>query len=137
MLVAGDAAAMTLAAGLWLEGVNFAIASGFAAGQAVDRAIAGGDCSARGLASYRAGLEQQFVLADHKRLRKAPALVLSDRVQQRYPGLICDLVEGMFTVTNPCPKPGGLRVTRAAAARHGVKLRELAADTVRAMRIFG
>jgi electron transfer flavoprotein-quinone oxidoreductase len=137
MLVAGDAAAMTLAAGLWLEGVNFAIASGFAAGQAVDRAIAGGDCSARGLASYRADLERQFVLADHKRLRKAPALILSDRVQQRYPGLICDLVEGMFTVTNPTPKPGGLRITRAVATKHGVKLRELAADALRGMRIFG
>ncbi len=137
MLVAGDAAAMTLATGIWLEGVNFAIGSGFAAGMAVDRAIAAGDCSARGLASYRADLEGQFVLADHKRLRRAPALVLSDRVQQRYPGLICDLVEGMFTVTNPSPKQGGLRVARAAAAEHGVKLRELAADTLRGLRIFG
>lgn len=137
MLVAGDAAGMTLAAGIWLEGVNFAIGSGLAAGRAVDRAITAGDCSASGLASYRADLEGQFVLADHKRLRKAPGLVLSERVQQRYPGLICDLVEGMFTVTNPVPKPGGLRVTRSAAARHGVKLRQLAADTLRAMRIFG
>lgn len=137
MLLAGDAAAMTLAAGLWLEGVNFAIGSGYAAGRAVDRAIASGDCSTRGLASYRSGLERQFVLADHKRLRKAPALVLSDRVQQRYPGLLCDLAEGFFTVDNPTPKPGGLRVTRTAAARHGVKLRQLAADTLRGMRIFG
>ncbi len=137
MMVAGDAAAMTLAAGLWLEGVNFAIGSGYAAGRAADRAIAVGDCSARGLASYRADLENQFVLADHKRLRKAPALVLSERVQQRYPGLLCDLAEGMFTVTNPTPKAGGLRVTRAAAAKHGVKLRELAVDTIRGMRIFG
>jgi len=137
MLVAGDAAGMTLAAGIWLEGVNFAIGSGLAAGRAVDRAITAGDCSASGLASYRADLEGQFVLADHKRLRKAPGLVLSERVQQRYPGLICDLVEGMFTVTNPVPKPGGLRVTRSAAAKHGVKLRQLAADTLRAMRIFG
>ena len=137
MVIAGDAAAMTLAAGMWLEGVNFAIGSGYAAGRAVDRAIASGDCSAGGLASYRADLERQFVLADHKRLRKAPALVLSDRVQRRYPGLLCDLAEGMFTVANPTPKPGGLRLTRAAAARHGVKLRELAADTVRGLRIFG
>lgn len=137
MLIAGDAAAMTLAAGVWLEGVNFAIGSGFAAGRAVDRAIASEDCSAGGLASYRSDLEQQFVLADHKRLRKAPALVLSDRVQHRYPGLVCDLAEGMFTVTNPAPKPGGLRLTRTAAAKHGVKLRELAADTLRGMRIFG
>jgi electron transfer flavoprotein-quinone oxidoreductase len=137
MVIAGDAAAMTLAAGLWLEGVNFAIGSGFAAGGAVDRAIGSGDWSARGLASYRADLEAQFVLADHKRLRRAPALVLSDRVQQRYPGLLCDVAEGMFTVTNPTPKLGGLRITRRAAARHGVKLRQLAADTVRGMRIFG
>jgi electron transfer flavoprotein-quinone oxidoreductase len=137
MLVAGDAAAMTLAAGLWLEGVNFAIGSGLAAGRAVDRAIAAGDCSAKGLASYRSDLEGQFVLADHKRLRKAPHLVLSERIQQRYPGLICDLVDGMFTVTNPVPKQGGLRVTRSAAAKHGVKLRQLAADTVRALRVFG
>jgi electron transfer flavoprotein-quinone oxidoreductase len=137
MLVAGDAAGMTLAAGLWLEGVNFAIGSGLAAGRAIDRAIAGGDCSVRGLASYRADLEGQFVLADHKRLRKAPGLVLSERLQQRYPGLVCDLVEGMFTVTNPVPKRGGLRVTRSAAAKHGVKLRQLAADAARAARIFG
>jgi electron transfer flavoprotein-quinone oxidoreductase len=137
MVVAGDAAAMTLAAGLWLEGVNFAIGSGFAAGRAVDRAIAGDDCSARGLGSYRADLEGQFVLADHKRLRKAPSLLLSDRVQQRYPGLICDLAEGMFTVTNPTPKPGGLRITRSAAAKHGVTLRQLATDTIRGLRIFG
>ena len=137
MLVAGDAAAMTLAAGLWLEGVNFAIGSGLAAGRAVDRAIAAGDCSAKGLASYRSDLEGQFVLADHKRLHKAPALVLSERIQQRYPGLICDLVDGMFTVTNPVPKPGGVRLTRSVAAKHGVKLRQLAADTVRALRVFG
>ena len=137
LLVAGDAGAMTLAAGLWLEGVNYAIGSGYAAGRAADRALGRGDCSAAGLASYRQDLEGQFVLADHKRLRRAPALVLSDRVQQRYPGLLCDLAEGMFTVTNPTPKPGGLRITRDVAARPGVTLRQLAADTVRGLRIFG
>jgi len=137
LLVAGDAGAMTLAAGIWLEGVNFAIGSGYAAGRAADRALAAGDCSAAGLASYRQELEGQFVLADHKRLRKAPSLVLSDRVQRRYPGLLCDLAEGMFTVTNPTPKPGGWKVTRTAAARHGVSLRQLAGDAVRGLRIFG
>jgi len=137
MLIAGDAAAMTLAAGMWLEGVNFAIGSGYAAGKAADRAIAAGDVSELGLASYRADLEEQFVLADHKRLRRAPALVLSDRIQHRYPGMVCDLVEGMFTVTNPTPKAGAVRLARRAAARHGVKLRELASDTIRAARIFG
>ena len=40
ILVAGDAACMCLAAGIWLEGVNFAIGSGEAAGRAVDEALA-------------------------------------------------------------------------------------------------
>ncbi|MHB1713139.1 MAG: FAD-dependent oxidoreductase [Acidimicrobiales bacterium] len=137
MVVAGDAAAMTLAAGVWLEGVNFAIGSGLAAGRAIDRAISAGDCSSAGLSSYRSDLEGQFVLADHKRLRRAPSLLLSDRMQHRYPGMICDLAEGMFTVTNPIPKPGARRLARAAASKHGVTLRQLGRDTVRAMRIFG
>lgn len=137
LLIAGDAGAMTLAAGLWLEGVNFAIGSGWAAGQAADRALRHGDCSSKGLVSYTQDLESNFVLADHRRLRGAPGLVLSDRVQQRYPGLLCDLAEGMFTVTNPTPKAGALSLTRAAAAAHGVKLRQLAADGLRGLRIFG
>ena len=45
LLVAGDAAALCLAAGIWLEGVNFAMASGMAAGQAAAEAITRGDTS--------------------------------------------------------------------------------------------
>jgi electron transfer flavoprotein-quinone oxidoreductase len=132
LLIAGDAAGMCLAAGIWLEGVNFAIGSGLAAGRtAAAAALSGGD-----LASYRRELESGFVLQDHKKLRAAPGLVLSERVQQRYPGLIADLVEGMFTVTNPAPKPGVLRLLRASARKNGVKLRHLAADGLAGGRAF-
>lgn len=137
MVIAGDAAGLCLAAGIWLEGVNFAIGSGLAAGRAVDAAIAAGDTSARGLAGYRKDLAATFVLADHKRLRRAPALVMSDRVQQRYPGLACDLAEGVFTVGNPAPKPGLLRLARRAAARHQVGLPSLVRDALAALRVFG
>jgi electron transfer flavoprotein-quinone oxidoreductase len=136
MVIAGDAAGMCLAAGLWLEGVNFAIGSGLAAGQAVSRAIAAGDTSERGLASYRRDLESSFVLADHRRLRGAPGLVLSDRVQRRYPGLVCDLAEGLFTVTNPVPKPGMLRLARRSAKRNGVRLSSLLRDGLAGGRVF-
>lgn len=135
-LVAGDAAGMTLAAGIWLEGVNFAIGSGLAAGRAAGRAVAAADASAATLSSYRTDLEQSFVLADHKRLRGAPGLVLSDRVQQHYPGLLCDLAEGMFTVTNPHPKPGVTKLLRAAARRHGIRLTDLARDGLAGARVF-
>ncbi|MQA03776.1 MAG: FAD-dependent oxidoreductase [Streptosporangiales bacterium] len=136
LLVAGDAAGMTLAAGLWLEGVNFAIGSGLAAGRTAAQAVASGDVSSRALSAYTRQLKGTFVLVDHKRLRGAPRLVLSRRMQQRYPGLVGDLVEGMFTVTNPTPKPGMLRLLRRAAKKHGVTMRELAADALRAARVF-
>jgi len=66
----------------------------------------------------------------------APALVLSDRMQQQYTRMICDLVEGVFTVTNPEPKPGFVRLAVRAASRHGVRLRELAADGLLGARVF-
>jgi electron transfer flavoprotein-quinone oxidoreductase len=136
-LVAGDAAGMTLAAGIWLEGVNFAIASGLAAGQTAAAAIASGDVSAAGLAGYRRILESNFVLQDHKRFRLAPSFVLSERVQSTYPALVCDLVEELFTVRNPSPKPGGRRSLMDILRRRGVRWRDLAKDAVRAFRAYG
>ena len=135
-LVAGDAAGMTLAAGIWLEGVNFAIGAGLAAGETAAVAVAKGDVSAAGLAGYRAALESNFVLRDHKRLRGAPHLVLSERMQRDYTNLMCDLAEQMFTVTNPEPKPGVLNLFRQSARRQGVKMRHLARDMVETARVF-
>ena len=43
LLVAGDAAGLTLAAGIWLEGVNFAIGSGWPPGRRRPRPSASGD----------------------------------------------------------------------------------------------
>ncbi|MFN2536951.1 MAG: FAD-dependent oxidoreductase [Mycobacteriales bacterium] len=131
MLVAGDAAGLCLAAGIWLEGVNFALGSGLEAGRHARRIIETGDAK-----PYRAALEGSFVLQDHKRLRGAPDLVLSERVQQQYPGLIADLVQGLFTVTNPNAKPGALRLLRRAAKKNSVKVRHLLADGLAGGRVF-
>ncbi len=137
LLVAGDAAAMCLAAGIWLEGVNFAIGSGAAAGRAAAVAVRHGDTSATGLEGYRARLESSFVLADHRKLRDAPHLVMSDLAQQRLPALACGVVEQLFTVGNPVPKPGLRRIVRGEMKRNGVKLRDAAAQGWRALRTFG
>ena len=137
MLVAGDAASMCLAAGLWLEGVNFAIGAGLAAGQSAAEAIAAGDTSARGLAGYRRRLKESFVLADHKRLRNAADIVLAERMQRDYPRLACDFVEQVFTVTNPAPKIGMAREFFRAARGNQVRLRSLARDGWQAVRAFG
>lgn len=137
LLVAGDAAAMCLAAGIWLEGVNFAMASGIYAGEAAADAIDSGDVSVAGLAGYRRRLESTFVLRDHRKLRRAPALVLSDRVQHLYPQLITGVVEGMFRVDNPQPKPGLRRILAAERKRAGVRRRDLVRDGWSGFRSFG
>ena len=137
LLIAGDAAALCLAAGIWLEGVNFALGSGLAAGETAAAAIAAGDTSAAGLGAYRTALERSFVLEDHRRLRDVPHLVLSDRVQQQYPGFMCNVAERMFRVDNPTPKPGLRRIVRQEAKRAGVRLRDLAKDAWTAARGFG
>jgi len=137
MLVAGDAAAMCLAAGIWLEGVNFAMASGIAAGEAAAEAVAAGDTSRSGLAGYERRLGETFVLRDHRKLRRAPELVLSDRVQHLYPQLLAGVVEGMFRVDNPAPKPGLRRLLGRERKRLGIRWRDLARDGLDGWRTFG
>jgi len=138
MLVTGDAAALCLAAGIWLEGVNFAMGSGLVAGQVIDRAITRGTVAGADLAArYRDALGRTFVLQDHRKLRGAPHLVLSDRVQRRYPRLAADVAERMFRVDNPAPKPGLRRILREEQRRAGVRARDLARDAYRAWRAFG
>ncbi|MFM8529775.1 MAG: FAD-dependent oxidoreductase [Ilumatobacteraceae bacterium] len=137
LLVAGDAAALCLAAGIWLEGVNFAMASGMYAGQAAATAVGAGDVSARGLTRYTETLESTFVLKDHRRLRHIPELVLSDRVQQKYPHFVTSVVERLFRVDNPSPKPGLRRIVREERKRAGIRTRDLLRDGWKGMRGFG
>jgi len=136
MLVAGDAASMCLAAALWLEGVNFAIGAGLAAGRTAAEAIAAGNTTAYGLAGYRRRLKSSFVLADLKRLRNAADIVLADRMQRDYPRLACDFAEQVFTVTNPHPKLGMAKEFYRAVRRNDVQLRHLARDGWQALLAF-
>jgi electron transfer flavoprotein-quinone oxidoreductase len=119
---------MCLAAGIWLEGVNFAIGSGAAAGETAVEAVRAGDASKVALSAYRDRIESSFVLQDHKKLRRAPDFVLSDRVQHKYSKVVCDLVEQLFTVENPKPKPGGVRAAWREFRKTDVKIREAVKD---------
>ena len=137
MLVAGDAAALCLAAGIWLEGVNFAMASGMYAGEAAAEAIRAGDLGMEGLRGYQQRLSDTFVLKDHRKLRRAPKLVLSDRVQHLYPGMVAGVAERMFRVDNPHPKPGLRRILAQERKRAGVRRRDLLRDSWNGFRSFG
>jgi len=137
MIVAGDAAGLCLAAGIWLEGVNFAIGSGKAAAEATIDALQRNDTSAAALGGYRRRIESDFVLRDHKKLRRAPHLVLSERVQHRYPTIVCSLVDELFTVRNPAPKAGAFRTLRRALKDSDVHMRDVVADAWTVLRTFG
>ena len=137
LLVSGDAAAMCLAAGIYLEGVNFAIGAGQAAGETAIEAVRRRNTSAAGLSGYRDRLEKSFVLADHRKFRDAPHLLLSERVQKHYTHMICDGIEELFQVTNPTPKRGLRRIIFNQLRSHKIKLREIAHDMLVTARSFG
>jgi electron transfer flavoprotein-quinone oxidoreductase len=77
------------------------------------------------------------VLADHRKLRDVPHLVLSDRVQRRYPAVACNVVERLFRVDNPQPKPGLLRIVRDEIKRNGLRWRDMARDAWRGGKALG
>ena len=96
LLVVGDAAGFVFAAGLFFEGMNFAIASGLAAAETAKEAHAQSDFSASSMSRYGRRLEKSFVLQDLKRFRHTPALVNNERLQNVYPELFCQAAENVF-----------------------------------------
>lgn len=95
-MVVGDAAGFVFATGLFLEGMNFAIASGLTAAATAQEAHADHDFSAQSMARYRKRLAASFVLKDLKNFRRAPAFVNNERLQNVYPDLLCETMENIF-----------------------------------------
>ena len=96
LMVVGDAAGFVFAAGLFLEGMNFAIASGLAAAATAQQAHTDHDFSATSMTRYRKRLEEGFVLQDLKKFRHAPAFINNERLQNVYPALFCQTAENLF-----------------------------------------
>src|SRR5260370_253012 len=69
LLVVGDAAGFVFAAGIFLEGMNFAIASGLGAAATAQEAHSQGNFSPASMARYRQRLEKRFVPQDLKRFQ--------------------------------------------------------------------
>jgi len=105
ILVAGDAAALTLSTGIYLEGMNFAIASGVAAAETVKKAKVAKDFSKNSLSYYEELLKASFVLKDLKSTQRASRFLDNRRIYKTYPDLACGVAERIFTVDgNPKKK---------------------------------
>jgi electron transfer flavoprotein-quinone oxidoreductase len=132
ILIAGDAAGFLNSTGLTLEGMNFAIASGFAAAEAVKMAKERREFSKRGLASYKTLLQGSFVLQDLKTFRHACKLLANPRIYNLYPSLVCGIARGVFKADGQ-PRRKIWKLLRAEA-KGKVSLWRLAKDIIQAGR---
>jgi electron transfer flavoprotein-quinone oxidoreductase len=135
-LVVGDAAALMLGVGLYLEGMNYAIGSGVAAAATAAEAVRAGDAGDQVLSSYRRRLERNFVLRDLKAFRNATPLIHKARFHAVYPTLLHGIVEDLYRVDNRRPKPKLASIARRRLRGSGVGIRALASDAYAAFRAF-
>ncbi len=136
ILVAGDAAGLCFATGLWLEGINYAIVSGMAAGETAAEAVAAGDTSERRLAAYGRRLLDHHVVSDFERFRTAPGLIHSRRMQEVYPELVNQIASDIFH-SRGTAKPKLLPLLRARTRAAGLSPLTLLRDLVAVGRGFG
>jgi electron transfer flavoprotein-quinone oxidoreductase len=99
ILVVGDAGGFLLSTGLTLQGMNFAITSGYLAAQAIKMAKDKGDFSKKGLACYKDLLNESFVVKDLKTYRHAPSFQDNPRIYELYPSLACGISRRIFQST--------------------------------------
>ncbi len=98
MLICGDAAGLVLVGGAFLEGVNFAIASGRIAAETAAAAFEKGKFDEHTMAQYERRLKESFVLKDLNKFRNAIPMLMNDRLYEVYPSIICRTLESWFAV---------------------------------------
>ncbi|MDH7498547.1 MAG: electron transfer flavoprotein, partial [Syntrophomonadaceae bacterium] len=98
ILVAGDAAGLAMNIGVTVRGMEYALASGYYAAQAVLQARQAGDFSAASLARYEAMLRDSFVLKDFTSFREAPHVLDNPRLFQHYPELVTGILREVYAV---------------------------------------
>lgn len=132
LMAAGDAAGLVLNTGVTVEGMDYAIASGMAAGETAVEAIGRGDVSARGLGTYRDRLEANGMLPALRRFRRVPNLLCNPRLHGQYPEAAFCAVERWFAVDGR--ERRGLVRSAREALRGRIGVRQLLVDGLNAWR---
>jgi electron transfer flavoprotein-quinone oxidoreductase len=133
LLVAGDAAGFLVSTGLTLQGMNFAIASGYFAARTVLAAGEKGDFSKQSLASYKTRLEESFVLKDMRTFRHTPALLANPRLYELYPRLVCGTARRVFQMSGQ-PQQKICHLLRAEMKSKKLSLFQFIKDIIQAGR---
>ena len=125
--VVGEAAGLTINSGLTVRGMDLAIGSGLAAGDAIVEALSAGDTSAAGLAGYRRRLEEGFVLQDMKTYAKAPKFLERTGMYGDYGELAAGIFHDVFSLDGS-PRKHLVSVARQALKASRVSVRQLVSD---------
>jgi electron transfer flavoprotein-quinone oxidoreductase len=105
ILLVGDAAGFGLNMLLTVRGMEYAVASGAMAAEAIKGAKQKGDFSARSLAHYEDLLRSSFLLKELETYRHALSILKNPRWFNHYPQAICELYEELMWIDeNPKAK---------------------------------
>lgn len=99
ILVAGDAAGFALNIGYTVRGMEYALASGYYAAQAVLKAKETGKFDSTTLSVYQKLLEDSFVMKDFKNFKDVPHALNNPRFFTRYPELAGAIMKEMYAVS--------------------------------------
>jgi electron transfer flavoprotein-quinone oxidoreductase len=122
-IVTGDAAGFCINRGFTIRGMDYAIASGSAAGQTAAAALQAGDVSATALSAYQDRLAGG-VLGDMAAVKNAHGWMAgTPDLFSTYPALAADLVRDLFQVDGQPLRP--VRTTMGAALKKVKKLSTL------------
>lgn len=98
IIVAGDAAGLSMNIGMTVRGMEYALASGYYAAQAVIRAKEAENYSAQTLAIYEKLLNDSFVMQDFKAFKDAPQALDNPRFFQHYPHLAGNIMKDLYEI---------------------------------------
>jgi len=134
LLVAGDAAGLTLNNGLILRGMDLALASGLAAAETALAALERGDFSARTLAGYEDRLRAGPVWRDLETFARAKGALRNRALYAVYPGLLGGvLAEALAAGRGPQERTGRLLWRRLRRDKMAVRFIKDGLKTGRAL----
>ncbi len=127
MLVAGDAAGLSVNNGFVIRGMDLAIGSGVAAAETVIEAKSRKDFSAQSLGAYQQKLESSYVMADMRTYARAPRFLQNERLYRAYPEVLTGLMQRIYD-QQAQPKQHLMQAMMQSLKEGGLSLFDLARD---------
>ena len=98
VIVAGDAAALVMNLGFTIRGMDLCAESARLAAETIIAAREKGDYSKASLSLYEKKLNDSFIVKDMKHYRKMPAFIDNHRIFEQYPGMMEEIMKGLWLV---------------------------------------